>query len=91
MFDIPKETCEKQLKMEATSRISPLTIYNDQQEPIVVVKYDGGIEVNGREIETDQEYRDTVLAICTKLAGMNYKDGKEKARLEEIFQDLMKK
>ena len=46
-----------------------LEIKDHTGKEIVRITYEGNIYWNGREVETDQEYRDTMLYIARRLFG----------------------
>ena len=47
-----------------------LEIKNREGKEIVKITPEGNIYWNGREVETDQEYRDTMMYVGKRLSGM---------------------
>jgi hypothetical protein len=49
-----------------------LEIKDHTGKQIVCITYEGLIYWNGREVETDQDYRDTMMYVAKRLAKMIY-------------------
>jgi hypothetical protein len=47
-----------------------LEIRSQEGREIVKITPEGNIYWNGRQVETDQEYRDTMMYIAKRLSGM---------------------